>query len=121
LSSSGSGAVEMALKFLRQYAVSTGQGSRDVVLSLLPSYHGATLQTIAIGGDVATPPTYAPMVTFSEKVPAPLTYRAPSPEAAAQASIAALESAILRLGRDRVLAFVVEPIGGQVRRVPRLR
>jgi adenosylmethionine-8-amino-7-oxononanoate aminotransferase len=113
LSSSGSGAVEMALKFLRQYAVSTGQGSRDVVLSLLPSYHGATLQTIAIGGDVSTQPTYGPMVTFSEKVPAPLTYRATSPEAAAQASIAALESAILRLGRDRVLAFVMEPIGGQ--------
>jgi adenosylmethionine-8-amino-7-oxononanoate aminotransferase len=113
LSSSGSEAVEMAVKFLRQYAVSTAQGSRDIIVSLLPSYHGATLQTIAIGGDVSTQPVYGPLATFSEKVPAPLTYRATGPEAAAQASVAALESAILRVGPDRVLAFVMEPVGGQ--------
>jgi adenosylmethionine-8-amino-7-oxononanoate aminotransferase len=113
LSSSGSEAVEMAVKFLRQYVVSAGQPARDVIISLLPSYHGATLQTIALGGDIATPAVYGPLATFSEKVPAPLTYRAPSPEAAAQASATALEEAILRVGPERVLAFVMEPVGGQ--------
>jgi len=49
----------------------------------------------------------------SEKIPAPLTFRAESAEAAAAASIAALEEAILRIGADQVLAFVMEPIGGQ--------
>jgi len=113
LSSSGSEAVEMAVKFLRQYVVSRGQPARDVVISLLPSYHGATLQTIALGGDIGTPAVYGGLATFSEKVQAPLTYRAPSPEAAALASAAALEEAILRVGPERVLAFVMEPAGGQ--------
>jgi adenosylmethionine-8-amino-7-oxononanoate aminotransferase len=53
------------------------------------------------------------MAVFSEKIPAPLTCRAPSPKAAADASAAALEETILRLGPQTVLAFVMEPVGGQ--------
>jgi 4-aminobutyrate aminotransferase-like enzyme len=82
LSSGGSEAVEMAVKFLRQYAVATGQATRHRVITLMPSYHGATLQTIAMTGDGTLPAVYGPMAAFSEKVPAPLTCRAESPEAA---------------------------------------
>ena len=39
LTSGGSEAVEMALKFLRQHAVATGQPERHRVISLLPDYH----------------------------------------------------------------------------------
>lgn len=113
LSSGGSEAVEMAVKFLRQYAVATGQATRHRVITLMPSYHGATLQTIAMTGDGTLPAVYGPMAAFSEKIPAPLTCRAESPEAAARASAAALEAAITRLGPETVLAFVLEPIGGQ--------
>ena len=113
LSSSGSEAIEMAVKFLRQHAVATGHPERHRVISLMPSYHGATLQTIALGGDLSSPPVYGPLAAFSEKIPAPLTCRAESPEAAAKASTVALEEAIVRLGAQSVLALVMEPIGGQ--------
>jgi len=113
LTSGGSEAVEMALKFLRAHAVATGQGQRHRVISLMPGYHGATLGTLGLNGDVSVPALWGPLAVLSEKVPAPLTCRASSPEAAATASLAALEETIERVGADQVLAFVIEPIGGQ--------
>ncbi len=113
LTSGGSEAVEMALKFLRAHAIATGQGQRHEVISLMPGYHGATLQTLGLNGDVQTPALWGSMTVYSQKVPAPLTFRAPSPESAAAASLAALEETIGRMGPEQVLAFVMEPIGGQ--------
>ena len=113
LTSGGSEAVEMALKFLRQHAVATGQPDRHRVISMMPGYHGATTQTLGLNGDLAGAALWGPLTVPSEKIPAPLTFRASSPEAAAAASIDALEEAILRIGREPILAFVMEPIGGQ--------
>ena len=113
LTSSGSEAVEMALKFLRQHAVATGQPARHRVISLMPGYHGATIQTLGLNGDLGAPALWGPLTVSSDKIPAPLTFRAESPEAAAAASIAALEEAILHIGAEQVLAFIMEPIGGQ--------
>jgi adenosylmethionine-8-amino-7-oxononanoate aminotransferase len=113
LTSGGSEAVEMALKLLRAHAVATGHPERHRVISLMPGYHGATLQTLALNGDIGVPALWGPLAVESEKIPAPLTFRAPSPEAAAAASCAALEAAILRVGPEQVLAFVMEPVGGQ--------
>jgi len=113
LTSGGSEAVEMALKFLRAHAVATGQAERRAVISLMPGYHGATLQTLATNGDLQADALWGPMAVPSAKVPAPLTFRASSPEAAAAASLAALEETVARIGPEQVLALVVEPIGGQ--------
>ncbi len=113
LSSGGSEANEMAIKFLRQYECAHGRTSKTRLITCMPSYHGATLATIAMNGDHDAESVYGAMTPFSSKIPAPLTYRAESPEAAAQASAAALEATILRLGPENVLAFVVEPVGGQ--------
>jgi len=103
----------MALKPLRAHAVATGHPERHRVISLMPGYHGATLQTLALNGDIGVPALWGPLAVESEKIPAPLTFRAPSAEAAADASCAALEAAIARIGPQQVLAFVMEPIGGQ--------
>jgi adenosylmethionine-8-amino-7-oxononanoate aminotransferase len=113
LTSGGSEAIEMALKLLRAHAVATGQPQRDRLISLLPGYHGATAFTLGLNGDRAAPALWGPLTVQSEKIPAPLTFRAASPEAAATRSLAALEETIARIGPDRVLAFVTEPIGGQ--------
>ena len=113
LTSGGSEAVEMALKFLRAHAVATGQPQRHRVISLMPGYHGATLQTLGLNGDVAVPPLWGPMAVSSDKIPAPLTFRAASAEAAAAASLAAFEETVERIGLGQVLALVMEPIGGQ--------
>jgi adenosylmethionine-8-amino-7-oxononanoate aminotransferase len=103
----------MALKFLRAHAVATGQPQRHRVISLTPGYHGATLQTLALNGDVNVPALWGPMAVPSDKIPAPLTFRAASPEAAAAESLAALGETITRIGPEQVLALVMEPIGGQ--------
>ena len=115
LSSGGSEANEMALKFLRQYAYATGQRERTRVISCVPSYHGATLLTMAITGEPEYEAVYDGMITFSEKIPAPLAYRTPdgiSAEENARRTVRALEDTILRLGPGNVLAFVIEPVGG---------
>jgi adenosylmethionine-8-amino-7-oxononanoate aminotransferase len=113
LTSGGSEAVEMALKLLRAHAVATGHPERHRVISLMPGYHGATLQTLALNGDARVPALWGPLAVESEKIPAPLTFRAESAEAAAAGSCAALEAAIARIGPEQVLAFVMEPVGGQ--------
>ncbi len=115
LASGGSEAVDNALKFLRQYAVATGQPARRRIISLNPSYHGATVATLAAGGNDALLPFLDGFAATALTVPAPLSYRLPegeTPESHAAASAAALEQAILRAGPETVLAFVIEPIGG---------
>lgn len=113
--SGGSEANDMALKFLRQYAYAQGQTAKTHLISLLPSYHGGTLGTLALTGNEDLEPIYGPMVQFSTKIPAPLSYRlepGQTVEQAAMATTRALEAAILRLGPERTLAFIMEPIGG---------
>lgn len=113
LTSGGPEAMEMALKLLHAHAVAAGRHERHRVISLMPGYHGATLQTLALNGDTSTPGLWGPPAILSEKIPAPLTFRAPSAEEAAAASCRALEEAIQAAGPEQVLAFVMEPIGGQ--------
>ncbi len=113
LTSGGSEAIEMALKLLRVHAVATGQHQRHLVISMMPGYHGATLQTLALNGDVGVPGLWGQLAVLSQKIPAPLTFRATSPEDAATASGQALDEAIAAAGPEQVLAFVMEPIGGQ--------
>jgi len=113
ITSGGSEAVEMALKFLRAHAVASGNSERSIVITLMPGYHGATFQMIGLNGDDGVLARWGNMTVYSEKVPAPLTFRAASPEIAASTSLAALEAVIDRVGGERVLAFVMEPVGGQ--------
>ena len=111
LSSGGSEANEMALKFLRQYAVATGQPQRTRVITLMPSFHGATFGAIAMNGDLERPRCSARSQP-SPRDPAPLTFRSESPEPA-RITAAALSETIARIGGENVLAFVCEPVGGQ--------
>jgi adenosylmethionine-8-amino-7-oxononanoate aminotransferase len=113
LTSGGSEAIEMAIKFLRSHAVANGQPQRTHLITLLPGYHGATLQTIGLNGDVTARALWDEMIVYSEKIPAPLTFRSSSAHDAATVSLTALEEVIDRLGGDRILAMVMEPIGGQ--------
>jgi adenosylmethionine-8-amino-7-oxononanoate aminotransferase len=115
LSSGGSEAVEIGLKFLRQYRLATGEGQRREVISCLPSYHGSSIGTLAISGDDAYQPFLDGFARTSAKVPAPISYRLPPGETAesyGRLCANALEERILDLGVENVLAFIIEPIGG---------
>ena len=115
LASGGSEAMEIALKFLRQYALATGRPDKRRIISLDPSYHGGTIATLAITGDPALEGFIDGFAIPSARIPAPLQYRVPdnhSPQTWRMACAEALEAKILELGADNVLAFVMEPVGG---------
>ncbi len=115
LASGGSESVDNAIKFLRQYAIATGQESRHRVISLMPSYHGATIGTLAIGGNDGLTPFMEGIAVVADTIPAPMSYRLPSgytQESHAAECAKALETKILQLGAENVLAFVIEPVGG---------
>ncbi|MEM7169410.1 MAG: aminotransferase class III-fold pyridoxal phosphate-dependent enzyme [Pseudomonadota bacterium] len=115
LASGGSEAMEIAIKFLRQYVVATGQNQRRKIITLQPSYHGGTIATLAMTGDEALGPFLDGFAVVSEKLPAPATYRLPqgqTVESYAQSCADALEAKIQEVGPKNILAFVVEPVGG---------
>jgi adenosylmethionine-8-amino-7-oxononanoate aminotransferase len=85
LTSGGSEAMENAIKFLRQYAIATGKPSKRRIITLQPSYHGATIAMLAMNGEVMVAPFLDGFATLSE---------------------------IVELGAENVLAFVIEPVGG---------
>jgi adenosylmethionine-8-amino-7-oxononanoate aminotransferase len=114
-SSGGSEAVECAIKFLRQYAVSTGQPKRRKLITCNPSYHGATMATLAMSGDDELAPFLDGMVERSLKVPSPATYRLPpnhTEATYARHCADALEACIAEAGADNILGFFIEPVGG---------
>ncbi len=115
LSSGGSEAMEIAIKFLRQYAIATGARQRRHIITCLPSYHGGTIATLGMSGDESLHDFFDGFATASQKVPAPITYRLPDGhtlESYTDFVIEAFEDKIKSLGADSVLAFVVEPVGG---------
>ncbi len=115
LASGGSEAMEIALKFLRQYVVARGQLQKRKIITLAPSYHGGTIATLAITGDEALDPFIEGFAMKSERIPAPFQYRVPeghTPESYRMECAEALDARIRELGSENVLAFVVEPIGG---------
>ena len=115
LSSGGSEAVESSLKLARQYALARGEGSRHLVISRFPSYHGSTLGALAVTGyDPLTEP-FAPMLQAIPKIPAPTCYLdrdslSPAERGLRYANM--LGERIEELGAGNVLAFIVEPVGG---------
>ncbi|MGE4659855.1 MAG: aminotransferase class III-fold pyridoxal phosphate-dependent enzyme [Arenicellales bacterium] len=115
LSSGGSEAMEIAIKFVRQYTVATGAPKRRHLITCLPSYHGGTIATLGMSGDDALGTFFDGFGMTSHKVPAPLTYRLPEShtlQSYTQFTLEALEEKIRELGPDTVLAFAVEPVGG---------
>ena len=113
--SGGSEAVESALKLARQWALVTGQGSRWKVISRFPSYHGGTMGSLGVTGDLALTETFAPQTQAMPKIPAPTAYRDRDNLSMEQRGIKyadMLEEKILAEGPESVLAFIMEPVGG---------
>ncbi len=113
--SGGSEAIEVAVKFLRQYTIVNGQPSRHHVITCMPSYHGGTLGALAWSGDDSIVEFLDGMIEISPKIPAPLTYRLPdnhTVESYAMSCVDALRQTIKELGPENVLAFMIEPVGG---------
>ena len=96
--SSGSDAVEAALKLARQYWAELGTPSKQKIVALSPSYHGNTLLALSASAREHYKSMYKGWLVDVIRVPA---YDAD-----------ALAAAIERAGPETIAAFIMEPVGG---------
>ncbi len=114
--SGGSEAVEAALKLARQYFVEVGQPQRRHVIARRQSYHGNTLGALAAGGNAWRRQQFQPLLIDVSHVSPCYAYREQradeTPEALGIRLADELETEILALGADKVMAFIAEPVVG---------
>ncbi len=115
--SSGSESVEACLKLARQYFVEKGEPQRTRFIARRQSYHGNTFGALSASGHPARRAVYEPilMSNFSHVSPCFAFRYKPEGETseAYVARLAAeLETEFQRLGPDKVIAFIAEPIVG---------
>lgn len=116
LVSGGSEAVEAALKLARQYFVERGEPQRQHLISRRQSYHGNTLGALSAGGNEWRRKQFAPLLNDTGFISPCYAYRGQqageSSEAYGLRMANELETEILRLGADSVMAFTAEPVVG---------
>jgi adenosylmethionine-8-amino-7-oxononanoate aminotransferase len=113
--SSGSEAVEAALKLARQYWVETGEPARRKLISLSPGYHGNTLLALSASARHHYQTFFRDWLVDVVRVPAPYAYRCEcrgAPPLCPSCSGEAVEAAIVREGPEAVAAVIAEPVGG---------
>ncbi len=114
--SGGSEATEAAIKLARQYYLESGQPERRHVIARRQSYHGNTLGALSAGGNEWRRAQFAPMLIEMTHI-APCYEYAEKPVGESsfdygQRVANELETEILRLGPETVMAFMAEPVVG---------
>jgi adenosylmethionine-8-amino-7-oxononanoate aminotransferase len=94
----GSEANDTAMRLVRTFHLVNGDERRCKVIGRVPSYHGATLATLAIGGHAQRRAGFEPLMPEHPKVP--------------WDDAGALAGAIEAAGPDTVAAFIAEPVIG---------
>jgi adenosylmethionine-8-amino-7-oxononanoate aminotransferase len=114
--SSGSEAIEAALKLARQYHLERGETGRNRIIARRQSYHGNTLGALAAGGSEWRRAPYAPLLIDVALIDPCFEYRfaeaGEGADAYARRAAGALEQEIQRLGPETVMAFVAETVVG---------
>jgi adenosylmethionine-8-amino-7-oxononanoate aminotransferase len=110
--SSGSEAVESALKFARCYHLANGDEQRQVVIARNWAYHGTTLGALALTGIPNVRDPYLPMLAGSVRhVANTLGCRLePGQEARELSCVAAVEEVIIADGPENVAMVIAEPV-----------
>lgn len=112
---SGSEAVETAVKLARQAHLAAGRPQRHKLISRWRSYHGLTLGALAATGRTSFRAPFAPMFQDADHIPPPYCLRCPwgltRPDCGLRCALA-LEEAILAQGPDTVSAFIAETVSG---------
>jgi adenosylmethionine-8-amino-7-oxononanoate aminotransferase len=94
----GSEANDSAIRLARTYHLVRGDEQRHKVIGRLPSYHGATIATLAVGGHMARREGFDPLMQELPKVP--------------WNDADALAGVIEAAGPETVAAFIAEPVIG---------
>ncbi len=116
LLSGGSEAIEAAIKLARQFHIENGQPERKHLIARRQSYHGNTLGALAAGGNAWRRQQFAPLLIDVSHIAPCYEYAErhadESLEEYGQRVANELESKILRLGAENVMAFLAEPVVG---------
>ncbi len=114
--SSGSEAIEAAIKLARQYFIERGRPERNRIIARRQSYHGNTLGALAAGGNVLRRQPYGPLLVEGSHISPCYEYRhrdiGESSHDFGRRVAQELEDEILRLGPETVMAFLAEPVVG---------
>ena len=113
--SSGSEAVEAALKLTRQYWSEHGSTNKRTIVALSPSYHGNTLLALSASARDHYKTFFHEWLIKVVRTPAPMPYRCPCKGEAPLCSTCSgtkVEEAIHSAGPENVAAVILEPIGG---------
>lgn len=114
--SGGSEAVESALKMARQYFVEIGKPQKTQFIARRQSYHGNTLGALAVGGNEWRKEPFRPLLSSVHHISPCYAYRDQGDnETELDYSMRVaneLETKILEVGADNVMAFVAEPVVG---------
>src|SRR2546430_2760952 len=113
--SSGSEAVEAALKLARPYWVEAGKPGKHRIIALAPSNHANPLRALSSSALEQYKLPFREWLVDATRIPAPYAYRCEcrgADAACPTCSGTALEAAIRRAGADTVAAFIAEPVGG---------
>ena len=110
--------METAIKLARQYHHEKGEEDRDMFIVRKQSYHGSTLATLGLRGHSQRCAIYEPLLTPKvSHVSACNPYRDREGLSGTQyvmKKAQKLEEEFRRLGPNKVIAFVVEPVAGAV-------
>lgn len=114
LLSSGSEAVEAAIKFARQLWVERGQPKKTTFIARTPGYHGNTLFALSASGRPHYKKLFGPLLSRVPTVSAAYGYRCPVDYETQGADFyaAELEALIEKEGPETIAAFLVEPVSG---------
>lgn len=113
--SSGSEAIEAAVKFVRQLWVERAQPERSVFIARSPGYHGNTLFALSASARPHYKKFFGPLLADVVMIEAPYEYRSAVADYARDGGeyyALQLEQAILKAGPDKVAAFICEPVIG---------
>jgi adenosylmethionine-8-amino-7-oxononanoate aminotransferase len=117
--SSGAEANEAAFKLARQIHLDSGDTGKHLVIGRWQNYHGNTLATLGVGGDVGRRSSYTSMVPASSHVPTPDCSACPLNRSYEHCSkkpqlpcVAVIEHEIKVLGPENIAALICEPIVG---------
>ncbi len=114
--SSGSESNDTAIRMVRYYWELEGKPEKQIIISREDAYHGSTIAAVSMGGMNAMQAQGGALLEGFSHVMAPYSFENANPgesdEAFGLRAAAAIETEILRLGADKVAAFVGEPIQG---------
>ena len=113
---SGSEAIEAALKMARQYFVERGESARSRFITRGQSYHGTTLGALSAGDNRWRRAQFEPLLIATHRIDPCYAYRGcqpdETPEAYGLRMADQLETRILELGPESVAAFIAETVVG---------